>query len=182
MSSIGPWFGSGSSRGSPPSRCTLRRAVVRSQNRNFRAERRYVTASGDNVGSAGAERADGGQLSPQAPTETIRTDSDHSVLGVASRGRTVAWSTWPVIPTLAITESKMAVRRFYAARCQTQGVPRRLAPPHRLPDGCGGEVPGLVERLRPTRPPESRGAGRSPPHTLVNCLTVYSLPPRIRMP
>ena len=36
----------------------------RSRNRICSAERRYVTASGDNVGSAAAERVDGGHGFP----------------------------------------------------------------------------------------------------------------------
>jgi len=65
----------------------IRSPGVRSQNRICSAERRYVTASGDNVRSAGAERVDGGHGFRQTPTETARTDSGDSVLGFASLGQ-----------------------------------------------------------------------------------------------
>jgi len=60
---------------------------LRSQNRISSAERRYVTASADNIGFAAAEQVDGGHGFPWTPTETAWTDSGHSVLGVASLGQ-----------------------------------------------------------------------------------------------
>ena len=88
---------------------------VRSQNRIRSAERHWLRRAGYKCGSAGTERADGGHGFPQTPAETVRTDSGHSVLGVASLGEDCAARyTSPVIPTMAITERITIAGRFYA--------------------------------------------------------------------